>query len=202
VQSDTTVHIVDDDEAIRQSLTLLLRSVDINVQSYDSAQAFLDVFDATKPGCLLLDIRMPAMSGLELQQELKQRKIQIPVIILTGHADVALAVRAMKAGAMDVIEKPFHDQDLLDSVSKALANSVAILQAQQKQIKFLERASMLSPREQEIMNMYIEGKCGKAIAADLNISPKTVNVHRGHILEKMQVRTMIELVHLAMPNKL
>ena len=202
MQSDTTVHIVDDDEAIRQSLTLLLRSVDINVQSYDSAQAFLDVFDATKPGCLLLDIRMPAMSGLELQQELKQRKIQIPVIILTGHADVALAVRAMKAGAMDVIEKPFHDQDLLDSVSKALANSVAILQAQQKQIKFLERASMLSPREQEIMNMYIEGKCGKAIAADLNISPKTVNVHRGHILEKMQVRTMIELVHLAMPNKL
>jgi len=201
VQSDSTVHVVDDDTAICQSLALLMHSVGINVQCHASAQAFLDIFDATKPGCLLLDIRMPEMSGLELQQELKQRKIQIPVIILTGHADVALAVRAMKAGAMDVIEKPFHDQDLLDSVSKALTKSVEILQAQQKLTKFLERASMLSPREQEIMKMYIDGKCGKAIAADLNISPKTVNVHRGHILEKMQVRSMIELVHLAMPDK-
>jgi FixJ family two-component response regulator len=144
---------------------------------------------------------MPEMSGLELQQELQQRKIQTPVIILTGHADVALAVRAMKAGAMDVIEKPFHDQNLLDSVSKALATSAKMQDRRRRQSQFLERASMLSPREQEIMNMYIDGKCGKAIAADLKISPKTVNVHRGHILEKMKVRTMIELVHLAMPSK-
>ena len=200
MQSDATVHVIDDDAAVCQSLALLMHSVGINVQCHTSAKAFLDTFDATRSGCLLLDIRMPEMSGLELQQELKQRKIQTPVIILTGHADVALAVRAMKAGAMDVIEKPFHDQDLLDSVTKALAQSVEILQTQQKQATFLERASMLSPREQEIMNMYIDGKCGKVIAADLNISPKTVNVHRGHILEKMQVRSMIELVHLAMPD--
>jgi len=199
VQPDVTVHIVDDDAAIRQSLALLMRSVDINAQCHASAKAFLDLFDATKPGCLLLDIRMPEMNGLELQQELKQQKIQIPVIILTGHADVALAVRAMKAGAMDVIEKPFHDQDLLDSVSKALAKSAEILKVQQKQAIFLERAGTLSPREREVMDMYIDGKCGKTIASVLNISPKTVNVHRGHILEKMQVRSIIELVHLLMP---
>lgn len=202
MQSDAIVHVVDDDAAICQSLALLMHSVGMNVQCHTSAKAFLDTFDATKPSCLLLDIRMPEMSGMELQQELRRREIQIPVIILTGHANVALAVRAMKAGAMDVIEKPFHDQDLLDSVTTALAKSIEMLQAQHRQTTFLERASLLSPREQEIMNMYINGKCGKAIASDLDISPKTVNVHRGHILEKMQVKSMIELAHLAMQNKL
>ncbi len=200
MQSDAIIHVVDDDAAIRQSLALLMRSVEINVECYASAKAFLDLFDATKPGCLLLDVRMPEMSGMELQQELKRQNIQIPVIILTGHADVALAVRAMKAGAMDVIEKPFHDQDLLDSVTRAVAKSHEILHMQQKQATFRERAGRLSSRELEVMKMYIDGKCGKAIASDLNISPKTVNVHRSHILEKMQVRSMIELVHLATPD--
>jgi len=200
MNSEVIVYIVDDDEAIRHSLELLLQSVGQKAKSYASAREFLDSFDPSIPGCLVLDVRMPEMSGMELQQILTEKDIKIPIIIITGHADVPMAVRAIKRGAMDFIEKPFHDQYLLDSIAKALAKSVEILQQQQQQSTFLERASRLSPRERQVMDILITGKNGKAIASELCISPKTVDVHRGHIMEKMQVRSVVELVHLSMSN--
>jgi len=194
------VHIIDDDAAVRRSLEMLLQSVGHMARSYTSARAFLGSFDPSIPGCLLLDVRMPGMSGLDLQQLLAQDKIKIPVIIITGHGDVPMAVRAMKEGAFDFIEKPFHDQHLLDSVATALAKGVEIQQQQHEQAKFLERVSSLSPRERQVMDVLVAGKHNKVIALELGISPKTVDVHRGHIMEKMQVKSVIELVRLSMAN--
>jgi len=200
ISSDAVVYIVDDDAAIRHSLEMLLHSVGHNVKSFASAREFLDSFDSSIPGCLLLDVRMPEISGLDLQQILIKDEIKIPVIIITGHGDVPMAVRAMKEGAVDFIEKPFHDQYLLDSVAKALTKSIEIQQRQNDQIKFNERASRLSPRERQVMEVLVAGKHTKEIASELGISPKTVDVHRGHIMEKMQVKSMVELVRLSMAN--
>lgn len=198
--SDPVVYIVDDDAAIRHSLEMLLHSVGHKAKSFASARQFLESFDSSASGCLVLDVRMPEMSGLDLQQMLSDQKIKIPVIIFTGHGDVPMAVRALKDGAVDFIEKPFHDQDLLDSIAKALAMSVEIQQQQSGQSKFLERVSSLSPREKEVMEVLIAGKRCKVIASELGISPKTVDVHRGHILEKMQVKSLVDLVRLSMAN--
>lgn len=198
--SDVTIYVVDDDEAIRHSLELLLQSVDKQVKVFDSAQAFLDNYDASKPGCLILDVRMPEMSGLDLQHLLKEKQYQIPVIIITGHGDVPLAVRAMKQGAVDVIEKPFNDQFLLDSIDKATADSAEIHKAHNFRLKFQENTKQLSPREQEIMELLVTGKSSKEIAAQLSISPKTVDVHRVHILKKMGVKTVVELTRLTVDN--
>jgi len=201
MEPDVIVYIVDDDEAARHSLGMLMESVEITAKSYSSAMAFLEDFDSTRPGCLVLDIRMPRMSGLDLQQELNKWGITIPVIFITGHGDVPLAVRAMKDGAMDFFEKPFRDHDLLDSISHALAKSVSAMREEKSHASFLELADNLSPREKEVMAMLVAGKCSKTIASLLGISPKTVHVHRGHIMEKMGVRSVVELVHLATSNK-
>ncbi len=200
MNSDVMVYIVDDDAAIRRSLEMLLHSVGHKARSYASAREFLDSFDPSIAGCLVLDVRMPEMSGLDLQQMLVQHKIKIPVIIITGHGDVPMAVRAMKEGAVDFIEKPFHDQDLLDSIAKALAKSLEIQQQQNGQAKFRERVSRLSPRERQVMETLVAGKQCKVIASELGISPKTVDVHRSHIMEKMQVKSLVELVRLSMTN--
>lgn len=200
VNSDVLVYIVDDDAAIRHSLEMLMQSVGHKFKSYGSARAFLDSFDPSIPGCLLLDVRMPEISGLDLQHLLNQDKIKIPVIIITGHGDVPMAVRAMKQGAVDFIEKPFHDQNLLDSIAKALAKSLDIQQQQNNQSKYFEQLSKLSPRERQVMEVLVAGKHSKVIASELGISPKTVDVHRGHIMEKMHVKSLVELVRLSMAN--
>ena len=202
MQTDVTVYIVDDDEAVRHSLYLLLQSVGLEARCCESARAFLDVYDASAPGCMLLDIRMPEMSGLELQRVLNDRLIHIPVIIITGHGDVPLAVRAMKAGAMDVLEKPFNDQALLDAINKAVTKSSEAFQGQKIRARFQEQAQHLSPREREIMDLLILGKGSKEIASQLGISRKTVDVHRIHIMEKMQVRSVVELARLTLHNDL
>ena len=201
MQPDVAVYIVDDDQAVRHSLDLLMQSVGLNAMCFASAQAFLDVYDATKPGCLILDVRMPEMSGLDLQRVLNEKQIQIPVIIITGHGDVPLAVRAMKAGAMDVLEKPFNDQALLDAITKAIEKSSESFEDQNSRVKFQERAEHLSPREREIMDLLILGIGSKKIAGQLGISPKTVDVHRIHIMEKMEVKSVVELARLAVSTK-
>lgn len=194
---NTVVNVVDDDAAVRHSLGMLMQSVGLKANVYASAREFLDGFDAAVPGCLVVDVRMAEMNGLELQQELMKRGWTTPVIIITGHGDVQMAVRAMKAGAVDFIEKPFHDQQLLDSITAAIARSVERHEAQIKQASFLERLKNLTPREVEVMELLIDGKTSKSISYALGISPKTVDVHRGHIIEKMQVGSIVELVNLS-----
>jgi len=201
MQPDVAVYIVDDDEAVRHSLSLLMQSVGLEAMCFASAQAFLDGYDASKPSCLILDVRMPEMSGLDLQRVLNEHQIQIPVIIITGHGDVPLAVRAMKAGAMDVLEKPFNEQALLDAITKAITKSSESFEDQNSRAKYQERAEHLSPREREIMGLLILGKGSKKIAAQLGISPKTVDVHRIHIMEKMEVKSVVELARLAVSTK-
>jgi len=197
---DVIVYVVDDDEAVRHSLELLLQSVERNVRTFSSAQSFLDNYDSSKPGCLILDVRMPEISGLELQRLLNEKNLRIPTIIITGHGDVPLAVRAMKAGAVDVIEKPFNDQTLLDSIEKAIAKSEEIHRTNNSRVKFQQNIEQLSPREREVMDLLVLGKGSKEIAAELNISSKTVDVHRVHIMDKMGVRSVVELTRLALNN--
>ena len=201
MRSDVAIYIVDDDEAIRDSLNLLMQSVGLSATCFASAHAFLDGYDASKPGCLILDVRMPDMSGLDLQRILNEKQIQIPVIIITGHADVPIAVRAMKAGAMDVLEKPFNDQALLDAITNAITKSNEAFEEQNSRVKLKNRAEHLSPREREIMDLLILGKGSKKIAAQLGISPKTVDVHRIHIMEKMEVKSIVELARLVVSSK-
>ncbi|HEY5603098.1 MAG TPA: response regulator [Gammaproteobacteria bacterium] len=200
MHTEVTVFIVDDDEAVRHSLYLLLQSVGLKARCFASAREFLNSYDASSPACLILDVRMPEMSGLELQRILNDRRIQLPVIIVTGHGDVPLAVRAMKAGALDVLEKPFNDQALLDAINKAVTRSSAAYREQIDRVRFQERAHLLSPREREIMELLILGKGSKEIAAQLGISRKTVDVHRIHVIEKMQVRSVVELARLTLNN--
>lgn len=191
-----TVFIVDDDRAIRDALTLLIRSVGLQVKSYASAQTYLTDYDPQAAGCLLLDVRMPGMSGLHLQQHLVEHGSRIPVVILTGHGDVPMAVRAMKWGAADLIEKPFNDQLLLECIGECLEQDAARRREEAQQADLRRRLSRLSPREREVMDPLVKGECGKAIAAELGISPKTVDVHRAHILEKLQMRSVVELVRV------
>ncbi len=162
----------------------------------ESAQEFLDHYDPTRPGCLVLDIRMPYMSGLDLQNKLSEINPSLPIIVLTGYADVLLAVRAMKAGAIDFFEKPFNDQLLLDSINLAIDRSVALFIEQQDHINFQARIDRLSPREIEVMDLLVQGGSTKEVAAVLDISSKTVDVHRGNILGKTEARSMLHLAKL------
>lgn len=194
---EATVFIVDDDEAIRQSLTLLMKSVGIKANAYPSALEFLDAYDPTQPGCLVVDVRMPGMSGLDLQQHLANQRIAIPIIIITGHGDVPMAIRAMKRGAVDLIEKPVNDQLLLDRIRVCLEMDAEARSEKQLRVSVATRLQRLSPREWQVMEMMVVGKSSKDIAQALGISRKTVDVHRAHILEKAQVKSLAELVRMA-----
>ena len=191
---DSIVYIVDDNAGIRDSLSLLVESAGLAELPCESAQEFLDHYDPTRPGCLLLDIRMPKMSGLELQAKLVEDDVQLPVIIITGHADVLLAVRAMKAGVHDFFEKPFNDQLLLDSVASAIELNVEVFLEQREARDFLARVEKLSTREREVMDLLVQGKVTKEVAATLDISSKTVDAHRGNILGKTQLRSVPQLI--------
>ena len=192
------VFIVDDDEAMRNSLRWLIESVGRTGETYESARAFLENHYPGRSGCLLLDVRMPGMSGLELQSQLESHDIRLPVIILTGHGDVGMAVKAMKAGALDFIEKPFDDELLLAAIEKALTEDAEKREERASRAEILARMSQLTKRESQVMEMVTNGKSNKEIAAELNVSAKTVEAHRAHVMEKMQAGSLAELVRMAM----
>jgi two-component system response regulator FixJ len=192
------VFIVDDDDAVRASLGFLLKSVGIAATSLASAQAFLAAYDPLQPGCLLLDIRMPGMSGLELQQQLNLRGAINPVIFITGHGDVPMAVAAMKDGAFDFVQKPFRDQDLIDRVQRALARDQENRMALSQHSKIRTRLESLTPREREVLELMTRGKPNKVMAADLGISQRTVEIHRARVMEKMEARSLAQAVRMMM----
>jgi len=196
MEAESTVFVVDDDAELRESLGWLLESAGLRVKSYSTAQEFLAQYKSEEPGCLLLDVRMPGLSGLDLQEELRRRGVPPPIIIMTGHARVPIAVRALKGGAIDFIRKPFSDQSLLERIRQAIDLDRRTRQVRMECTKFAALLTSLTPREREVMNLVIAGKPNKIIAADLGISSKTVEIHRGRVMEKMQVESVAELVRL------
>lgn len=193
---EPTVFVIDDDKAVRHFLRGLIASVNLRVEAFTSAQEFLAAYRSSSPGCLLLDIRMPGMSGLELQQELNARGIDLPVIVLTGHGNVQVAVHAMKAGAVDFIEKPFNNELLLDRVQKAVAKSVDTYENRIKRDEILNRRKLLTPRERQVLDLVVAGESNKGIARHLHISEKTVEIHRAHVMGKMQAKSLADLVKI------
>ena len=193
---EPTVFVVDDDPAMRDSLCWLLQSVDLHVETYPSADAFLAAYDAGRPGCLVLDVRMPGMSGLNLQDELRARHIRLPIIMLSGHAEVPTAVRALKAGAIDFMEKPFSDELLLDRIRQAIDLDREQRDAEAQRAAVAERYALLTPREREVMELVTAGKANKVIAAELGLSPKTVEVHRAAVMDKMRADSVADLVRM------
>ena len=193
-----TVFIIDDDEAMRDSLGLLMKSVGISYETFSDAQRFLDCYSEEQNGCLLLDIRMPGMSGLDLQQTLQEMGAELPIIFITGHGDVPMAVEAMKKGAVDFFQKPFRDQALLDRISQVMnqLNDNQKKQAARQDIR--SRLNRLTARENEILNLVVQGIGNKVIAADLGISQRTVELHRAHVMQKMQADSLAQLVQMVM----
>jgi two-component system, LuxR family, response regulator FixJ len=191
------VHVVDDDEAVRDSLSLLLESAGLTVRTYDSATTFLTALPNLAAGCVLTDVRMPGLDGLELQRRLTQLGVRLPVIVMTGHGDVPIAVAALKAGASDFIEKPFDDVQLLAAISSALAASQRKLDEASAVAQITARIASLTPREREVLDRLVAGQPNKMIAYDLGSSPRTVEVHRARVMEKMGVRSLPELVRMA-----
>ncbi|MEI9995571.1 MAG: response regulator FixJ [Rhizomicrobium sp.] len=195
MSAEKTIFVVDDDPGVRDSLRVLMESAGYIVRDHDSAKAFLA--DRTGGGCLVADIRMPEMDGLELQEEMIRRNMPIPVIVITGHGDVPLAVRAMKAGAVDFIEKPFDDEVLLTSIRRALEIG------QKTRVKAAEVAAaerllaLLTPRERNVLDQLVMGRSNKVAAYELGISPRTVEIHRAHIMDKMNARSLSDLVRIA-----
>ena len=192
-----TVFVIDDDPAMRQSMSRLLDSVSLPAETFESAKDFLDVYEPDRPGCLVVDVRMPGMSGLELQDKLIELGYRVPLIIVTGHGDVPMAVNAVKRGALDFVEKPFRAQPLLDRIQEALERDAELRQRENKRQRVAARLSNLTPREREVMEMLVRGQSVKQIAADVGLSHKTVQVHRAHIMEKTQANSLPDLVHLA-----
>jgi RNA polymerase sigma factor (sigma-70 family) len=198
MSSGETVFVVDDDQAMRSSLQWLIESMGMRVETYDSAQAFLDAYYPGRAGCLLLDVRMPGMSGLELQAYLARREHRIPVIIITGHGDVSMAVKAMKNGAADFIEKPFDDEALIVSIRNALQHDEKQRALRAQRADIAARMAELTPREHQVMTMVTDGKSNKEIATALGVSAKTVEVHRARVMDKMRADSLAELVRMVM----
>lgn len=192
------VYIVDDDEALRDSLLWLLDSTGIKAQAFDSAEAFLNAWSTRMSGCLVLDIRMPGMSGLELQEKLAALHSTLPIIFITGHGDVPMAVSALKNGAVDFIEKPFNDQDMVNLIHTALAEDRKHHDSRMLEADAQRRIDALTPREREVLELIVAGRLNKQIADDLGISIKTVEVHRARVMEKMGVNSLAELVQHVM----
>ena len=196
--NEPTVFIVDDDQEVREAIALLMASVGLTALSFPSAQAYLEQFDPSRPGCLILDVRMKGMSGLELQARLSREPVHPPIIVITGHGDVPMAVRAVKAGAVDFIEKPFNDQTLLDAVHRAFDQDAHNRGQASRLADIQERLTRLTPREREILDQVIAGKRNKVIAADLEISQSTVEAHRAKVMEKMEASSLSDLMRMMM----
>jgi len=195
--ADPTVFIVDDDLAVRDSLQLLMRSVGLASETYGSADEFLSSYDPGRRGCLVLDVRMPGTSGLELQQRLGQFDSPLQIIFLTAHGDIEMAVQAVKAGAFDFVRKPFRDQDLLDKVQYAIAEDARRRRDAADLAGIRSRIGSLTPRERELLEMVVQGKANKVIAIELGISQRTVEIHRARVMKKMKVDSVTDLVRIA-----
>jgi len=194
----STIYVVDDDEGVRNSLRFLLKSVGLTARTLASAREFLEVYKPGEPGCVVLDVRMPGMSGLELQQQLNLRGAIIPVIFITGHGDIPMAVEAMQHGAFDFLQKPFRDQDLIDRIQRALErddrNRATLAQHERIRTRF----ATLTPREREVLALMTRGKPNKVMAADLGVSQRTVEIHRARVMEKTGAASLAQLVRMAM----
>jgi two-component system response regulator FixJ len=196
--TERVVHVIDDDEAMRESLAFLLDSSGLTARTYDSASGFLHGLDAREPGVIVTDVRMPEMSGLELVRRLKARDVPLPIIMITGHGDVPLAVEAMKAGVVDFLEKPFEAATLLAAVRTALADSSKADEDQAERERVKQLLGSLSPREHEVLHGVVEGKLNKVIAHELGISPRTVEVYRANVMSKTGARGLSELVRMVL----
>ncbi|MFN3984968.1 MAG: response regulator FixJ [Rhodocyclaceae bacterium] len=196
--TETLIHIVDDEPDVRDALSLLMRSVGLAARSYASADEFLSRCVSAGPGCMLVDVRMPGMSGLELLERMSQRDVVLPVIVMTGHGDVPMAVRALKAGAFDFIEKPFNDEVLLERIAAAIEHGRQHGDVEAERRRAVARYAQLTPREREVMAGVVAGRLNKLIADDLDVSVRTVEIHRAHILEKMEARSLAELVRMGL----
>jgi two-component system, LuxR family, response regulator FixJ len=195
-QAKATVYIVDDDDGMRRALTLLMSTVGYHAVAFARPTDFLSKFDPNQPGCLVLDVRMPEMSGLEVQQHLNRAGSLLPVILVTGHGDIPMAVQAMKDGAFDFLQKPFRDQDLLDRINAALKQDAENRAAVEKHADLRRRSESLTPREREVMALVVDGKANKVIAIDLGLSERTVEIHRANVMEKMGARSVAHLVKM------
>ncbi|HRF61583.1 MAG TPA: response regulator transcription factor [Candidatus Competibacter sp.] len=191
-----TVFLIDDDQAVRDAVALLLQTGGLAVETFASATDFLEAGVAQRPGCLVLDVRMPGLSGLDLQKQLRTSGYRIPIIFMTGHGDIPMAIRAMKAGAFDFIEKPFQGQALLARIQEALAFDVRERRRQAYRTEAAARVALLSPREREVLDRVVEGQYNKVIAAELGISLSTVEIHRKRVMEKLQAESLSDLIRL------
>jgi len=195
------VYVVDDDEAMCKSMKFLITSVGLDAVIFNSSKEFIDTFDDEKASCVLLDIRMPEYSGLEIQEILNERGVKIPIIFITSHKDIHVAVKAMKAGALDFLTKPFSEQQLLDMIHKAIQLN-AKWRESQKDIQSIKKSiALLSKREKEVLELVVQGKMNKVMSADLGISSKTVELHRAKIMKKMEARSLAELVRMVVTYK-
>jgi two-component system response regulator FixJ len=199
LNSEPTVFVVDDDSAMLDSLARLIGAIFPRVETYSSASEFLDTYNLSRPGCLVLDVAMPGMSGLELHERLISADIQLPVIFITGHANVQMAVGAMQAGAVDFIEKPFQEHDLWNSIRRAFEVDGKNRQEQLQRVEYDERMSALSDGEQEVLDLILEGKLNKEIAAKLVLSIRTVEDRRARLMKKLGAGSVVELVRMAIP---
>jgi len=197
-----TVFVIDDDEAVRDSFRCLLESVKHRVETFDSAEAFLADYNMHQTGCLLLDVRMPKMSGLQLQQILNKRKFAIPIIIVTGHGDVPMAVKAMKNGALDFVEKPFHNQDMLDKIQAAMKLDKRRKEQRLEHDAVIARLATLSPREHDVLQLVVAENTNKQIAAKLKVSIKTVESHRSRLMDKIHARSLVNLLDILWRNEI
>ncbi len=202
MNQQTTVFIVDDDQEVRDAIQTLMESVGLEVETFSSAQEYLHSFNPQRRGCMILDIRMVGMSGLELQARLEAEDSHPPIVIITGHGDVPMAVRAIQAGAIDFIEKPFNDQSLLDSVHRALEKDAQMRGEASQLANIRERLSRLTPREREVMELVVAGQRNKVIAYDLGVSQSTVEAHRSKVMEKMEARTLSDLMRMMLTHEI
>jgi len=196
-QSEPTIRIVDDDRAVRDALKLLLHSVGLNAKTFESAAEFLDNDEPAVPGCVVLDVRMPGMSGLELQEQMTSRGSKLPIVFVTAHGDIPMAVKAVKAGAIDFIQKPFRDQELLDKVQQAIKEDARRRRESSEIAGILQRLESLTPRERQVMDLVVGGHANKVIAIDLGISERTVEIHRARVMQKMAADSVPHLVQMA-----
>jgi RNA polymerase sigma factor (sigma-70 family) len=196
-QDVTTVFVIDDDAGVRESIKDMLESIGLHCEVFATAQQFLATEWKNVPGCLILDVRLPGISGLDLQQELKKAKVGIPIIFITAHADIPMTVKAMKSGAVEFLTKPFREQELVDAVQRSLSRHRLAREKELELAELRQRFDKLSPREREVMRLVVSGMLNKQIAAELGASETTVKIHRGHAMEKMQAKSLPELVRMA-----
>ena len=193
---DPTIYIVDDDHDARESLRWLIESVGLQAETYSSPTAFLEEFDAARPCCVILDVRMPELNGIDVLQRMREQMIEVPAILVTAYGDIPMSVQAMRAGAVDFIEKPYRDQQLMDRVNECLEQSYRQFHERNRREEILARFALLSPREGEVMSLLVDGSTNKETARTLQISPKTVEAHRSNLMKKMETNSIAALVRM------